>query len=70
MALNCILGLVVGLSCASLLLAADFLGLRSLIWRSDAAAGDLVLLFGGFAASFAAIVSSTAIMLVPFEEMD
>ena len=67
MALNCVLGLVVGLICAGALLADDFLGLRSLIWRSDAAFGNLVLLLGGFAASFGAIVSSTAIMLVPFE---
>jgi hypothetical protein len=55
------------LICAGALLADDFLGLRSLIWRSDAAFGNLVLLLGGFAASFGAIVSSTAIMLVPFE---
>jgi hypothetical protein len=71
MAFNGLLGLAVGLICAGVLLADDFLGLRSMIWRSDGAAGDLVLLFGGFAASFGAIVSSTGIMLVPFEnELD
>jgi hypothetical protein len=71
MAFNCVLGLAVGLICAGILLADDFFGLRSLIWRSDAALGNLVLLFGGFAASFGALVTSTAVMLVPFEnEMD
>ncbi len=64
---NCLFGVVVGTVCASLLLAFDFDGLRSLIWRSDITARALALLFGGFAEMFAGMVCVTAIMLVPLE---
>jgi hypothetical protein len=67
MAVHFIFGLFIGLTCAGLLLAFDFVGLRSLIWRADAATCDLILLLAGFAETFGGIVSATAIMILPYE---
>jgi hypothetical protein len=67
MALHFVFGFVVGLTCGSILLAFDFAGLRSLIWRADAVTADLIVFLVGFAVTFGGMVSATAIMVLPFE---
>jgi hypothetical protein len=57
-----------GLTCASVLLVFDFAGLRSLMFRADAASSDLILFLVGFAETFGGLVSATAIMVLPFED--
>ncbi len=68
MAFHFVFGLAVGLTCAFVLLAFDFAGLRSLILRADTAASDLLLFLGGFAETFGGLAAATAIMVLPFEE--
>ena len=68
MAFHFVFGLVVGLTFACVLLAFDFAGLRSLIWRANSAASDLILFLGGFAETFGGFVAITAIMVLPFED--
>ena len=67
MAVNFVFGLAAGLTCAGVLLAFDFVGLRSLIWRADAATIDLIVFLGGFAETFGGFVAVTAIMVLPLE---
>ena len=68
MGVHFVFGIAIGLTCAGLLLAFDFAGLRSLIWRADAATADLILFLGVFAETFGGVVSATAIMVLPFED--
>jgi hypothetical protein len=67
MVFHCIFGLVVGLTCAGVVLAFDFAGFRSLIFRADEANSDLILFLVGFAEIFGGLVASTSIMVLPFE---
>lgn len=58
-------GAALGVALAAVLLLADFAGLWRLLATSGDALTALVLLGGGFASGFAAVVASTAVMLVP-----
>jgi hypothetical protein len=68
--LHWIIGVGTGLFCAGLLLGLDTLGIRSLLFRSDALVPGLVLLFGGFAITFGGVVSAAAVMFPDFDERD
>ena len=62
MIVNWAFGMAIGLFCAFLLLALDFAGIRSLLWRSDALIPGLVLLCAGFAFTFGGVVCAAAVM--------
>jgi hypothetical protein len=55
-------GMIVGLVCAGLLLAFDVMGIRSLLWSSDAFLVGTVTLFASFAFSFGGVVCAAAVM--------
>lgn len=59
---NWIGGMAVGLVCAALLLAFDFSGIRSLLWRSDMAISGTLLLCAAFAFTFGGLVCAAAVM--------
>lgn len=65
---NWALGVALGLVFASLLLAFDTAGLRSLILRSDLVIPAFALLYGGFAITFGGVVCASAIMRLPQRE--
>ncbi len=62
MIVNWAFGMATGVFCALLILAFDFFGLRSLLWRSDALIPGLVLLCAGFAFTFGGVVCAAAVM--------
>lgn len=62
MIVNWAFGMAIGLFCAFLLLALDFAGIRSLLWRSDALISGLALLCAGFAFTFGGVVCAAAVM--------
>ncbi len=64
MIVNWAFGMAVGVFCALLILAFDFVGLRSLLWRSDALIPGLVLLCASFAFTFGGVVCAAAVMSV------
>ncbi len=59
---NWILGIAVGQVCVALLLAFDFAGIGSLLWRSDVALAGTFMLCAGFAITFGGLVSAAAVM--------
>ncbi len=61
-AVNAGIGVVVGLTCAGALLATDYRGIWSLLWKTDAEIPAFALLFGGFAVTFGSVVCGSAIM--------
>ncbi len=63
-----IVGAGTGVFCAALLLALNPLGLRSLLFRSDALIVGLVLLFSGFATLFGGVVCAAAVMFPRSDE--
>jgi len=65
LALNAAGGSAFGLAVVAALLFFDFAGLTRLMAMSGDAPSALLLLAGGFAATFAAVVAATAIMLIP-----
>jgi hypothetical protein len=62
MMVNWAFGMAIGVFCALLILAFDFVGLRSLLWRSDALIPGLVLLCASFAFTFGGVVCAAAVM--------
>jgi hypothetical protein len=62
MIVNWAFGMAIGVFCALLILAFDFVGLRSLLWRSDALIPGLVLLCASFAFTFGGVVCAAAVM--------
>ncbi len=62
MIVNWAFGMATGVFCALLILAFDFFGLRSLLWRSDALIPGLALLCAGFAFTFGGVVCAAAVM--------
>ena len=68
MLLNWASGILVGVICASIVLAVDLAGIRSLMIRSNFLWQGLALLFGGFAITFGGVVCATAIMTLPTDE--
>ena len=62
MVVNWAFGMAIGGFCAGLLLAFDFFGVRSLLWRSDALIPGLALLCAGFAFTFGGVVCAAAVM--------
>ena len=62
MIVNWIGGMIVGVVCATLLLAFDFFGVRSLLWRSDVCALGAIMLLLMFAFTFGGIVCAAAVM--------
>lgn len=62
MLVNWLLGLLVGATLALGILALDFMGLRTLLWRSDIAVAGTALFVGFFAFSFGGVVAATAAM--------
>jgi len=67
---NWLLGMGAGVLCASLILWLDLVGLRSLLARSDFWIQGLALLYGGFAVTFASLVTGTAVMMIKADEQD
>ena len=66
-----ILGVAVGVLCASLVLWLDVGGLRSLLFRSGSLMpAGLLLLYGGFAVTFGGVVCASAVMTVPVSDRD
>lgn len=59
---NWIVGMLVGIVCATLLLAFDFAGIRSLLWRSDMPITGALMLMAAFAFSFGGLVCAAAVM--------
>lgn len=62
MIVNWAFGMAIGVFCALLILAFDFVGLRSLLWRSDALIPGVVLLCASFAFTFGGVVCAAAVM--------
>jgi len=62
MIVNWAFGMAIGVFCAGLLLAFDFAGVRSLLWRSDALIPGVALLCAGFAFTFGGVVCAAAVM--------
>jgi hypothetical protein len=62
MVVNWAFGMAIGGLCAALLLALDFVGLRSLLWRSDALIPGVALLCASFAFTFGGVVCAAAVM--------
>jgi hypothetical protein len=56
------LGMGLGAVLAAGLLGFDFLGLRSLLWRSNIAVAGTVMFVGMFALTFGGVVAATAAM--------
>jgi hypothetical protein len=55
MIVNRAFGMAIGPSCPGLLLAFDFAGVRSLLWRSGALISRVALLCAGFAFTFGGV---------------
>ncbi len=68
MVLNWAFGMAIGVFCASLLLAFDIFGLRSLLWRSNIAFVGSAMLCAAFAFTFGGVVAAAAVM--QFDESD
>jgi len=67
---NWIAGMGVGLVCAFILLASDFAGIRSLLWRSDMAVAGTLMLCAAFAFTFGGVVCAAAVMRFGSDEDD
>ncbi len=61
---NWALGIAAGLLCATLILAVDLAGLRTLLLRADDRWIGLLLLYGSFAFSFGGLAAATAVMTI------
>ena len=59
---NWAFGMAIGVFCAALMLAVDFFGVRSLLWRSDAPIIGVAMLCAGFAFTFGGVVCAAAVM--------
>ena len=68
MVLNWAFGMAIGVFCASLLLAFDIFGLRSLLWRSNIAFVGSAMLCAAFVFTFGGVVAAAAVM--QFDESD
>ncbi|MGD0187356.1 MAG: hypothetical protein ABSC25_19190 [Roseiarcus sp.] len=68
MIVNWAFGMATGVFCALLLLAFDFFGLRSLLWRSDVAITGVAMLCAAFAFTFGGVVCAAAVMSVGADE--
>jgi len=55
-------GMAIGVVCASLLLAFDIAGIRTLLWRSDMPIAGTAMLMLSFAFSFGGLVCAAAVM--------
>jgi hypothetical protein len=62
MVVNWAFGMAIGVFCAVLILVVDFVGLRSLLWRSDMLIPGVALLCAGFAFTFGGVVCAAAVM--------
>ncbi len=62
MIVNWAFGMATGVFCALLILAFDFFGLRSLLWRSDALIAGVAMLCAAFAFTFGGVVCAAAVM--------
>jgi hypothetical protein len=62
MVVNWAFGMAIGVFCAALLLAFDFFGVRSLLWRSDGLIVGVAMLCAGFAFTFGGVVCAAAVM--------
>jgi hypothetical protein len=65
---NWIAGALLGAVFAGMLIWSDLGGMGRLLLRSDPVWPPLLLLFGGFAVTFGALVAGTAIMLIPKDD--
>ena len=68
MILNWAFGMGIGVFCATLALAFDVSGIRTLLWRSDVAFVGSAMLLAAFAFTFGGVVAAAAVM--QFEESD
>jgi len=68
MVVNWAFGMAIGVFCAVLLLALDFVGIRSLLLRSDMMIPGFVLLCAGFAFTFGGVVCAAAVMAFGTDE--
>jgi hypothetical protein len=59
---NWALGMGIGAALAVFMLAVDFMGLRTLLWRSDVAVMGTALIIAVFAFTFGGLVAATAAM--------
>ncbi len=59
---NWAFGMAIGVFCALLILAFDFFGIRSLLWRSDALIAGVAMLCAAFAFTFGGVVCAAAVM--------
>jgi hypothetical protein len=62
--INSLLGVAAGALCATIVLAVDLAGLRSLLMRGDSPWIAIVLLYGGFAFTFGGLVAASAVMMM------
>ena len=62
MIVNWAFGMAIGVFCALLLLAFDFFGIRSLLWRSDMLIVGVAMLCAVFAFTFGGVVCAAAVM--------
>lgn len=62
MVANWAFGMAIGVFCAALMLAVDFFGVRSLLWRSDARLIGVAMLCAAFAFTFGGVVCAAAVM--------
>jgi hypothetical protein len=58
----------VGLLCATVLLALDVAGLRTLLWRSDMPVVATLMLMGAFAFTFGGLVCAAAVMMAGHDD--
>lgn len=65
-----LLGGALGVACAAALLLINPMGIRTLLFRSDALIPGLVMLFVGFAATFGGVVAATAVMMEKKDDDD
>jgi hypothetical protein len=66
---NWLIGMAVGLVCATILLALDIAGVRSLLWRSDMPVTATLMLFASFAFTFGGLVCAAAIMMAKDDDV-
>jgi len=68
MIVNWVGGMVVGVTCATLLLALDIAGVRTLLWRSDTPILGTMMLMGAFAFTFGGLVCAAAVMMAGHDD--
>ena len=65
---NWLSGMVAGAVCASIVLALDLVGIRTLIREASEPWIALILLYGGFIFTFGGLVAATAVMTLKADD--